>query len=727
MSAHHTPYHQIIRVLLPKPFKEAFDYGVPENLSPQLGQYVLVPFGRQNIWGIVWEMDVTSSLKPSQIKPIQELSSLPPLSQETRDFLDWTATYTLSPLGSVSKMLLSVPEAIKAPTQTFYQLSGKQDFPMTPAREKIVQALKETVLLTKNALLEKAHVSSAVVSGLLKAGGIKTIVKEETPSPKEPITFQPCTLNPAQQEAGDLFRQAVQYSTFKPFVLEGVTGSGKTEVYFEGIKEAIDQGKQSLILVPEISLSIQWVERFKKRFGIAPTLWHSDIPLSQKKKTWRAIAEVTAQVIVGARSALFLPYKNLGYIVVDEEHDHSYKQETSVIYQARDLAIMRGYKNHCPVILSSATPSLETLHNVDLGKYQHLHLPERHGASTLPKVAILDTKLSKKTKKAQWISEALQEEIKKTLEKKEQVLLFLNRRGYSPLIICHACGHHMECPNCSVWLVYHKKGNSLQCHHCHYKQVFPKTCPECGEEDTLRPCGPGVERVAEEVDLLYPDARTLIMTSDTLASPKTVEAHIQQIQNQEVDIIIGTQVMAKGHHFPTLTLVGVVDGDLGLGGGDLRAAETTYQLLHQVGGRAGRADLEGRVFIQTHNPDHPVMQALKAHNHKAFLALETEGRKLLNLPPFGKLASLIVSGKDPQKTEQFVQHLATLAPHHPEVEVLGPSPAPLHQLHRWYRWRFLIKTKKTISPQKFLTLWLEKTDTPSSMKIQVDIDPYSFF
>jgi primosomal protein N' (replication factor Y) len=661
MSAHPST---IIKVLLPKPFFEPFDYKVSASLTVSVGQYVLVPFGRQLLWGVVWETGIASALQDDKIKEIKEVSDLPPLSILTKNFLEWVAHYTLSPLGSVLKMLLSVPEALG---------------------------------------------------------------KKNDPDPASPLHFRPHTLNADQQEAGKAFREAIKSHTFKPFVLEGVTGSGKTEVYFEGIKEAYDQHKQSLILVPEISLSAQWVERFKERFGVEPTLWHSDLTPKQRKKAWLSIAQGTASVVIGARSALFLPYKNLGYIVVDEEHDHSYKQETSVIYQARDLSVMRGYMEGCPVVLSSATPSLETLHNIDQGKYVRVHLPNRHGESSVPTVTIVDMRYKGKSKSGGWISKTLQDAIHETVGRKEQTLLFLNRRGYSPLLICHGCGHRMECPNCSTWLVYHKSKHLLQCHHCTYHISVPKACPECHSEETLSPCGPGVERIEEEVSTLFPEGKLLVMTSDTLSSPKKVKECMRKIEEREVDIIIGTQVMAKGHHFPFLTLVGVIDGDMGLSGGDLRAAEKTYQLLYQVGGRAGRTHLPGSVLIQTYCPEHPVMHAIKNYDQESFLSLETQSRQALDLPPFGKLAALIVAGKNAVATEQFVKLLGSKAPRHSDLEILGPSPAPLHQLNQWHRWRFLVKAKKNLSPQKIITQWLKEIPTPSGIKVSVDIDPYSFF
>jgi primosomal protein N' (replication factor Y) len=664
MSAHQPLKHSIVRVLLPKPFHEPFDYFVPEALSLEIGHYVQVPFGRSFVWGVVWEKDVISSLPTDKIKPVKLVSSLPPLSKEARALLEWTAGYTLSPLGSVLKMTLSQPQALEDP-------------------------------------------------------------KKEKAFPSNDMDFTPPVLNEAQQLAASALKGAISQQAFQPFLLEGVTGSGKTEVYFEGIKEAYDQQKQSLILVPEISLSAEWVDRFVDRFGITPTIWHSDIAPSKKKRAWRDIAEGKAPVVVGARSALFLPYKKLGYIVVDEEHDHSYKQETNVIYHARDLAVMRAQLEGCPVVLSSATPSLETLYNVQQQKYKHLKLPERHGDSVLPPITLVDMRKVKGDKLIKWISPDLQEALQKNLDRKEQALLFLNRRGYAPLLICHACGHHVECPNCSTWLVYHKVSHKMQCHHCNYTEPLPPACPKC-EAKALSPCGPGVERIEEEIKLLFPEARLMIMTSDTLSSPKKIEEAFQKIHDQQIDIIIGTQVMAKGHHFPFLTLVGVIDGDASLGGGDLRATEKTYQLLYQVGGRAGRQNLKGSVLIQTHTPDHPVMQAIQDYNHDAFLDLELESRKVLDLPPFGKLGALIISGKDQAFLERYVQDVAQQMPHHAKVQILGPTPAPLFKLHHWYRWRFLIKVPKEISIQKVIHHWMNQIHIPSNIKMTIDIDPYSF-
>lgn len=664
MSAHYQLKPSIVRVLLPKPFHTPFDYFVPKESFVEVGHYVQVPFGKSLVWGVVWEANVLSTLPEHQIKEIRSISSLPPLSPAARKLLEWTARYTLAPLGSVLKMTISVPET-----------------------------LKES---------EKDFLSNA-----------------------KSLDIKPSLLNHDQNFSATALKEAVVKKEFQPFLLEGVTGSGKTEVYFEGIKEAYGKGRQSLILVPEISLSAAWVDRFIDRFGITPTIWHSDITPAKKKKAWRSIVNGEASVIVGARSALFLPYQNLGYIVVDEEHDHSYKQETGVVYHARDVAVMRAQLEQCPIVLSSATPSLETLYNVQQGKYKHLILPERHGASTLPSVTLVDMKKVKGDKVIKWISPPLKEAIQKTLDNNEQSLLFLNRRGYAPLLICHACGHHMECPNCSTWLVYHKASQMMQCHQCNYSHKLPSHCPECNHQG-LSPCGPGVERIEEEIKTLFPNARLLIMTSDTLSSPKKTEASFKKIHGQEVDIIIGTQVMAKGHHFPFLTLVGVIDGDMSLGGGDLRAPEKTYQLLYQVGGRAGRQNLPGSVLIQTHTPEHPVMQAIQNYDHKRFLDLELESRSALKFPPFGKLAALIISGKDPSFLEKYVHEMARQIPHHEKVQVFGPAPAPLFKLHHWYRWRFLIKTEKEIGIQKVIKYWLDSLSIPSTLKITVDIDPYSF-
>ena len=528
-------------------------------------------------------------------------------------------------------------------------------------------------------------------------------------------------LSPAQSAAADELIQAHAGVT----LLDGVTGSGKTEVYFEAIAACLKRGKQALILLPEIALTTQWLERFTERFGAPPGQWHSELTGLERRLTWRAVLRGDAKVVVGARSALFLPFRDLGLIIVDEEHEQAFKQEDGVVYQARDMAVVRGHLAQIPVILTSATPSLETMHNVETGRYRFLHLPDRHGVAQLPEVRLIDLRREPPPRQS-WLSPPLREAVKATLERKEQALLFLNRRGYAPLTLCRACGHRLQCPNCSAWLVEHRYLGRLQCHHCGFESPPPPKCPACQAEGSMAACGPGVERVAEEAAALFPEAARLILTSDTASGPAKTAELLRMIADREVDLVIGTQIIAKGHHFPNLTLVGVVDADLGLSGGDLRAAERTFQLLHQVSGRAGRADLAGLVLIQTYDPSRPVMQALKAGDRDRFYALESDERRIAGMPPFGRLAAVILSGGDPDEVDRLGQHLARTAPHQDGIHVLGPAPAPLALLRGRHRRRFLVKARRDVSLQPVLRHWLGGVKTRGDLALEIDIDPYSF-
>jgi primosomal protein N' (replication factor Y) len=529
-------------------------------------------------------------------------------------------------------------------------------------------------------------------------------------------------LSEDQETAASAIQKAIEENTFQSFLLDGVTGSGKTEVYLSAIANTLKKGCQVVVLLPEIALTSQWLDRFRRRFGVEPLQWHSGLTPRIRQQTWMAALTGQASVIVGARSALFLPYPNLGLIIVDEEHDPSYKQEEQVIYQARDMAVVRAKMGNFPIVLVSATPSLETATNVAMGRYSHLVLKNRHGGANLPVLQTIDMRRCPQG----WISPPLQEAMTQRLEKGEQALLFLNRRGYAPLTLCRECGYRFMCPTCTSWLVEHKRTNRLHCHHCGFHTHLPSSCPECTTENSLIACGPGVERIHEQVCALFPNARCEMLTSDMMATPAQVHDVIRRITEHEVDIIIGTQILAKGHHFPMMTLVGVVDADLGLSGGDLRACERTYQLLHQVAGRAGREQRPGHVLLQTFNPDHPVMTALITGNRDCFIEAEKQEREARLMPPFGRLSAIIISGKDLHLVEQVAKHLGRSAPHHPDITVLGPVPAPLAQLRGRHRWRLLVKAAKAAPVQQILTQWLRHTKIPSAVRVTVDIDPYSF-
>lgn len=511
---------------------------------------------------------------------------------------------------------------------------------------------------------------------------------------------------------------------FKVALLDGVTGSGKTEVYFEVLSRVLSQGGQALILLPEISLSAQWIERYERRFGQEVAVWHSQITPAQKRKIWHGLLSGDVKVLVGARSSLFLPFKKLDLIIVDEEHDASYKQEDGVIYNGRDMAVVRGKVEQCPVILVSATPSLESWDNVRQGRYIHIPLFTRFNRNQLPHVKLLD--LRKWAVKDSWVSPPLRQALREGLESGEQSLLFLNRRGFAPLTLCASCGYRFSCPDCAAWLVKHKGSKGLLCHHCGYEHILPKICPACGEEESFLACGPGVERIADEVLSFLPKARLLTLSSDQL-SLKKMEQAVDQIERREVDIIIGTQVVAKGHDFKNLSCVGVIDGDLGLVGGDFRGAERTFQLLTQVAGRAGRHHTLGRVFLQTHEPENPLMKALSLMDRDQFFAMELEQRESFGWPPFGRLVSLILTSSDEVFVEKWARWLVSLAPDEPQLRILGPAPAPLYKIRNKYRWRLLLKASKTLDLQGYIKGWIGGIKIPSRVRCQIDIDPQSFF
>ncbi len=509
-------------------------------------------------------------------------------------------------------------------------------------------------------------------------------------------------------------------------LLDGVTGSGKTEVYFEAIAAALARGKQALVLMPEIALTSQFIARCEQRFGAKPAEWHSGVPAPQRGRVWRAVAEGKAKLVVGARSALFLPFPELGLIVVDEEHDQGYKQEDRVLYQARDMAVVRGRLGAFPVVLSSATPSIESLVNAEQGRYRHIRLATRYKAAGLPAIAAIDMRASP-PERGKWLSPVLVDAVAETLQRGEQALLFLNRRGYAPVTLCRKCGFRFECPNCSAWLVEHKFRRRLECHHCGKFVPIPEKCPNCEAENSLVACGPGIERIAEEVAALFPDARRVLLSSDLTPNIAELRHILREIEEREVDIVIGTQLVAKGHHFPGLALVGVVDGDLGLAQADPRAAERTFQLMQQVTGRAGRETIPGRGLIQTYMPDHPVVAALVSGDRDAFLAREIDERRDARMPPFGRLAALLVSAGSREVAEAYAREVARAAPAAAKIEVLGPAEAPLAVIRGRHRFRLLVKAAREADLQAYLRLWLSQVPKArGDLRLSVDIDPYSF-
>jgi primosomal protein N' (replication factor Y) len=711
--------------LLPLPFANVYDYVVPDGLALAPGDCVHVPLGPRRVSGIVWG-DGAGDVAADKLRSVAARIDLPSWSDATRAFLSWVANYTLTPLGAVLRLALSVPAALEPPqARTGYTLAAAGAGRRTAARQRVAGVLADGVARAAADLAREAKVSGGVVRSMADAGLLRPVLLTSA-EPPPLLSGTSVNLSPAQASAAQALRAQVKARAFSVTVLDGVTGSGKTEVYLDAVAEALEHGQQVLVLVPEIALTAQWLERFRARFGAAPSEWHSELSQATRRNTWRAVAAGRAQVVVGARSALFLPFADLGLIVVDEEHDGSYKQEDGVIYNARDMAVARGHIGGLPVVLVSATPSLETVVNVDAGRYGSIHLPERHGAAQLPTVTAVDMRAVPPAR-GQWLSPVVIDAVNAALAEGSQAMLFLNRRGYAPLTLCRTCGHRLQCPNCQAWLVEHRYVGRLACHHCGHAVDMPKACPSCAAVDSLAACGPGVERIAEEVATQFPQARRAVMASDTVAGPAAAAAMVRAMAEHRVDILIGTQIVAKGHHFPLLTVVAVVDADLGLGGGDLRASERTFQLLSQVAGRAGRAERAGHVYLQTYLPEHPVIEALLRGDRAGFLAREADDRRAGAWPPFGRLVALIVSGHDVRRVESHAQALARAAPRHDGVRVLGPAPAPLALLRGRHRYRLLLRAERSVSVQTVVREWLARAPAPNGVRLQVDVDPYSFF
>ena len=703
------------------------DYRVPAGMVVEAGTVVIAPLGPRQLIGVAWEADriKTEEIGDNRLRPLAGLVDVPPIRAPLRRLAEWTADYYLSPLAGVLRMVLPSSSALAGPRQMIeYRPTGTLPERLTPQRQKALAAIEGRQGSVRE-LAAHAEVSDAVLRGLINLGAIERIeVDGDAPFPTPYSDFAPPNLNKEQAAAAASLTAAIGRG-FDPVLLYGVTGSGKTETYFEAIAEALRQGRQSLVLLPEIALTEPFLTRFTARFGCEPVAWHSDLRSSQRRRAWRAIASGDAKVVVGARSALFLPYADLGLIVVDEAHEPSFKQEEGVQYHARDVAVMRGHFEEIPVILSSATPAIETRHMVEIGRYRELLLKERHGAAIMPTIAALD--LTKDPPpRGRWLAPTLVAELAANLAAGEQSLLFLNRRGFAPLTLCRTCGHRFQCPNCTAWMVEHRLMHRLACHHCGHVMPPPRLCPECGDEGSLVACGPGVERIADEVTALFPDARTAVVTSDTIWSPARAAEFVARMEAGEIDIVVGTQLVTKGYHFPNLTLVGVVDADLGLQGGDLRAAERSFQQIQQVAGRAGRGDKPGRVLIQTHDPDAAVIAALISGDAPGFYAAETEARREAAMPPFGRLAAIIVSAEDQSEAQAVARRIGQSAPRIEGMAVFGPAPAPLAMLRGRHRQRLLVHAARKLDVQNVIRDWLGGLDWSAKVRVAVDVDPYSF-
>ncbi|MDP1974420.1 MAG: primosomal protein N' [Alphaproteobacteria bacterium] len=714
-------------LLFPRPFSALYTYVIPERMpNLQQGDFVLAPLGRGQEIGIVWTINDQKPNFPNLKNLIQHFP-LPPFSSAMQKLIDWGADYYFFPKGLVLKLALPTKEAITyAPMDEFYSLKEGIDYgKLTQERQKIIEHLKTHKAQKLNDILEATDVSRAVFKAIYDKGWIEKEEKQHIFLKDIDYEYIPPVLSESQKEASIVLQNQVRDATYQVTLLDGVTGSGKTEVYYEAIATCLEKGKQALILMPEIALTSQWLTRFEKRFGSEPTLWHSGLTPKTRRENWRACLEGKAKIVVGARSALFLPLSKVGLIIIDEEHEPSYKQEEGVKYHARDMAIMRAKFEQCPIVLASATPSLETLYNVNKGRYHHLVLNDRFGGATFPDVKIIDLRQIN-LPKGFWLSEPLLKEMKLNLERKEQTLLYLNRRGYAPLTLCHKCGYRVKCRQCSTWLVEHRKKQHLVCHYCGYEETIPTICPECQNQHSFMACGPGVERVLEETRKHFPEANISIMSSDHISKWSDIQTLVAKLEAREIDILIGTQMASKGYHFPHLTLVGVIDGDNGIAGGDPRIAERTYQLLHQVGGRAGRADLKGQVMIQTYVPEQPLIQALKKENRHEFVEVELKTREEWGLPPFGRMVTFLFSGRNQNEVIKIAQQFVQAAPIVEGIDVLGPVEAPLQFIKGRYRLRVLLKIKTGLSAQKYLSLWNDGFKMKSSVTIDIDIDPFNF-
>ena len=732
-----------VPVLIPLPLDEPFDYAAPDDLHLAPGDLVEVPFGPRQVIGAVWDPRANRipgepparPIAAARLKPIRRRLDAAPLRPPLRRLIEHLAEVTLAPLGAALKLVLSVPAALEPPVPKLGLVLGDGDpaaGALSAARRRVLAALGDRVPRSAAEIARLGGVGAGVVQAMARAG---LLVLVPLPEPADvllaPDQGSP-ELSPAQAAAARALRDLLR-SGHGVTLLEGVPGAGKTEVYLEAVAATLASGRQVLILLPEIALTSQLLERFALRFGQPPAAWHSELGAAARRRTWRRVADGREPIVIGARSALFLPFPELGLIVVDEEHDASFKQEDGVPYHGRDMALARARLEACPAILVSATPALETAWQVRArgdvpacdGGLGHLVLPARHGGAAMPTVGLVDLRRDRPPRGG-WLAPSLRAALCATLAAGEQALLFLNRRGFAPLTLCRACGHRLRCPNCSSWLVTHRLRRRLLCHHCGYNRAELDHCPDCGTVAALVACGPGVERLAEEARALLPAARQAILTSDNPVSPSAAAALLKAMREHQLDLLIGTQIIAKGHHFPDLTLVGVVDGDLGLSGGDLRAAERQFQLLYQVAGRAGRAERPGRVLIQTHLPDHPVMQALAAGDKERFYAEELAERRDAGMPPFGRLAALIVSGRDLQLVRRFATTLAREAPTEPGLRVLGPAPAPLALLRGRYRQRLLVIAAPEVDLPAVLRPWVKGRKLPGSLRLQIDVDPYSF-
>ena len=720
----------LISVLTTQPLGRALDYRAPEG-GCFLGAFVEVPLGPRKVFGVVWGPG-RGDYDLSKIRRVIRVHDVPPMRDELRSFLQKAADYTLTSMPAMLRLASRAPGLGDPPSmRKVYRLGDGQMDRMTKAREKVLAVLEDYsgLSFTLNELAEMADVSTPVIKGMVKQGAVR---EEDTPrdlpfAPLDP-SLPSKDLTDDQMAAAAALRTSIQSQSYGTTLLRGVTGSGKTEVYLEAVAAALEQGRQALVLLPEIALTAEFLTRVQVRFGAMPAEWHSGVTMTDRRRTWKMVSQGNAKLVVGARSALFLPFQNLGLIIVDEEHDSSYKQEDGVLYNARDMSVLRGSICGAHVVLASATPSLESWTNAEAGKYGKLELTSRYGASILPEMRAIDMR-TESLPSNRWISPTLQKAAQERIEKGEQALFFINRRGYAPVTICRACGHQIGCDQCDARMVEHRFQNRLMCHQCGETKPMPEICPSCEAEGKLAPVGPGVERLAEEAAELFPDARIAVLSSDVFGSARALKAEIEKIASGGADLIIGTQLVAKGHNFPLLTLVGVIDADLGLQGSDMRAAERTFQLMRQVAGRAGRAERKGLALLQTFQPEHPVIRSILAGDEVGFWTAEAAERKAASVPPFGRMAGIILSSTDLQEVFNLGNDMARRDGPLRAIgaQVFGPAPAPIARVRGRHRVRLLVKSPKSAPLQRALSDWISQFRLNGQLRLAVDIDPQSFF
>jgi primosomal protein N' (replication factor Y) (superfamily II helicase) len=716
-----------LAVLTTQPLDRLLDYRAPEG-GARVGDFVEVPLGPRKVLGVVWG-GPESDLPREKLRPVLRVLDVPPMKGELRAFLTRAADYTLTPLSLMLWLATRAPGLFDAPRMRRVYLAGDPPPRMTDARARVLDAFDAFggAALTVGEITRAAGVSPSVVHTLAAQGGLIEIAAPvDAPYPRLEPALPGKPLSDEQRAAADRLRAAA--GAFGVTLLKGVTGSGKTEVYLEAVAASLAAGRQALVLLPEIALTAQFITRVEERFGARPGEWHSGVTLTERRRLWRMVGQGAAQLIVGARSALFLPYRDLGLIVVDEEHDSSYKQEDGVHYNARDMAVLRASILGAPVVLASATPSLESWANVESGKYARIDLHARFGVAELPDMRAIDLR-GEEMPSGRWISPTLKRNVEARLQAGEQSLLFLNRRGYAPVTVCRGCGHQIQCADCDARMVEHRFLKRLMCHQCGATAPIPTTCPACGVEGRMAAVGPGVERLEEEARATFPEARIAVLSSDLFASARALKAQIDAIAGGEADIIIGTQLVAKGHNFPLLTLVGVIDADLGLHGADLRAAERTFQLIRQVAGRAGRAEKPGLALLQTHQPDHPVIRATLAGDDEGFWRVEAAERRALGMPPFGRLAGIILSSPKLQELTDYAMALADRDEPLRRIgaQLFGPAPAPIARVRGRHRLRMLVKAAKGAPLQGALKAWSTQLKPPHDLRLTIDIDPQSFW